>query len=303
MRWTRALRFTAAVFAVALCAQAAPAMADPVLFTGSIFKERGVSSAYSKVYNSRKGKKYRTSGLKTVGVTYDWSTPAGSLGEGATAQFDGKKKNVNFRNSLASMFGKKFAKKKTVILTLFTGSGNELTVGSQEELAAVLTSPTGDLKNAFGVGGTINFSLKVISKKNGKVLQQINDSFVFKPSQGLNVVGKTDDGIAMFLQGSTKSGKFGSCVKRRQDCKWLRRNFYGKEGFKINLALTGSSGTTGGGPILDPLEEIEETNDGTPGGTGGGDTQIAAVPAPGTLGLLIFGAAAMGYLRRRAARA
>jgi hypothetical protein len=303
----------AALVAVAAVGVTMPAQADPVVYEGSIFKSKTSGIKWSQVYNSRAGKKHRSTGLKSLAVVYDWNSASNTLGTGATASFDGKKKNVQFSHSMNSMFGKKFGGKKKVTLTLFTGSGSELTVGSEEELIQALSSPTGLTKNAFEVGGTINFTLKVINAKNGKVYQQINDKFKFNPNKGLNVVGATDDGVAMFLQGKTAGGKSGTCIKGKgkQSCAWLRKNLYGKGGFKINLALTGSSGFTGGpgdgGPILDPLEEIEvtgETNNGQPGGTEGTNgSRLVAVPEPGTLGLMTLGALAAGYLRRRTRRA
>lgn len=315
MRWTLTFGLVATMFAFVALAAPEPVRADPVLYNGAIFKGSTGGGGASKIANSRKGAKYRDSRLQAVKVVYNWDSPGSGLATGAQANFNTGKKQVNFARSMANMFGKKFGKNRMVTLTLFTGSGNSLTVGSQEELAQALSSPTGALQNAFAIGGTINFALKVISKKNGKVHQQINDRFVFNPN-GLSVVGETDDGIAMFLQGKTKGGKSGVCVKKKQNnCRFLRRAFYGAGGFNINLAMTGTDGLNGdGGPILDPLEEIEENenNEGTNGngtGTGGGTngtdggTRIAAVAEPGTLGLLTLGAFAMGYLRRRAARA
>jgi len=132
-----------------------------------------------------------------------------------------------------------------------------------------------------------------------QVVEQINDTFKINQNKGLNIVGKTDDGIAMFLQGKTKrlSGK---CIKRKNtNCDFLYKNFYGRSGFRVNLALTGN-GDIVGGPILDPLEEIEENNDTqNGGGTGGTTTDITAVPEPATLGLIALGALTAGFLRRR----
>jgi hypothetical protein len=308
MRWFLAAPVAAALVAVGLFAAPAPVQADPVVFDGSIFKGQGMGKTWSSVSSKRKGKRGLKSGLGSTGVVYDWNTLTGSLGTGATADFDGSSKKVALSRSMSRMFGKKFGKTHTVTLTLFTGNGNELTVGSEEELAQILSSPTGDLKNAFEIGGKINFSLKLhkLTKKGkaGKIVEQINDTFKINPNKGLNIVGKTDDGIAMFLQGKTKrlSGK---CIKRKNtNCDFLYKNFYGRSGFRVNLAMTGS-GDVVGGPILDPLEEIEENNDTQNGGGGGGGngggttTDITAVPEPATLGLIALGALTAGFLRRR----
>lgn len=225
--------------ALALTAFSPVANASQVLHEGNIlqFTQDGVRFSFTHKSSNGAGSGGAVRQLTGTSIAYNWDTgPNDLFGTGTTATFDVRdvallEKSIN---------GKLYR------VDLLNDANSVLTVGNQ--LGS--TGGSGPHFVTHSIGGSLNFRVEEFDSNNN-LLSRTLDTFNFADAIMMGLVNGVqqlqDQSVEIFLWGDTGRGTATGSQKSNSftcdfgSCTNIANKFYGKHGFGIDLAFTGTT--------------------------------------------------------------